>query len=246
MQDAGFPARGHLGSELPRKAGLEEPTPHSPSRSLQTRGAVSRLSPQPSGRGALSSHPGRPGHPDVDWIHSHTSRRLRKSRAQHPRAVSEVCWPQASGALLSSRLLVGGGWAWNLTTLQREPSGREGPEASVGAGSQRAPPLWYSRGRQRQKLGLRWRELCVFASAPRPPPKAPGGSSQEHRPTWGGKWTAWLPGGLSPAHSTLPTPQLSVSGDTSLPEPRGAQGACPPRRGAAGSPGLLPHRFCVP
>lgn len=46
----------------------------------------------------------------------------------------------SSRVLLSSCLLVGGGWSWNLThTPQKEPSGKEGTEASLGA---REPRDW--------------------------------------------------------------------------------------------------------
>lgn len=46
------------------------------------------------------------------------------------------------GSCSVAAFCVGGGWSWYLTLiLQREPSGKEGAEASLGARSQRTKGL---------------------------------------------------------------------------------------------------------
>lgn len=69
---------------------------------------------------------------------------------------------------------VGGGWLWNLTsTLQREPSGKDGAEASLRAGSHiaeepasltQAPQLWSNQSHKTEGEDRRCQEGCIYVS----------------------------------------------------------------------------------
>lgn len=130
---------------------------------------------------------------------------------------------------------VGGGWLWNLTsTLQREPSGKDGAEASLRAGSHnaeepasltQAPQLWSNQSHKTEGEDRRWSGRLHLCLTPLGGPGAAGRSFTRPAPPGGSQWPG-SPGAAPPALS-------SASGDTRCWECW--ERACPLRRGEQSS-----------